>query len=69
MRKLKLSLDDLELEAFDPDTKAADQRGTVHGHVTQAYEFTCNGYDTCYPNDTCDGCNSDFSVLTDCHRC
>ena len=96
MRKLKLSLNELAVESFNTESVSTSQRGTVRGHETQAYDYTCdfnqcagpgtssdtvtqpywtfcvntcNGLNTCYPNDTCGGCNSDFSVLTDCHRC
>lgn len=69
MRKLTLSLDTLVVQSFDASPSLPAQRGTVRAYVTQAWDITCNGYDTCLPNETCGGCTSDFSVLTDCHRC
>jgi len=64
-RKLRLDLQDLEVESFDPTVRAATQRGTVVGHnhtqQTNCYtyydgcDYTPGG--TCYQSclDTCYG--------------
>jgi hypothetical protein len=60
--KLKLELDDLQVDSFEPQDAPSDTRGTVHGLVSRIcgmitqlcdtmYDGTCNGYGTCniYP--------------------
>jgi hypothetical protein len=34
MRKLKLSVENLQVESFDPEAAPMDQEGTVHGRET-----------------------------------
>ncbi len=52
MRKLKLDIDQLAVESFEPST-APKGEGTVVGHNTGALGYTCNG---CATNrDVCGG--------------
>ena len=44
MRKLKLEIEALEVETFEPAAER-EERGTVRGHLTAYYEL-------CYPGDT-----------------
>ncbi|HEX8904154.1 MAG TPA: hypothetical protein VF771_04890 [Longimicrobiaceae bacterium] len=76
MRKLKLELDDLQVESFQTD-ESLPGLGTVHAHVsavcTGANGNTCNGLNTCDGAATCDGaytCNF-LSCDSDCdtNRC
>jgi hypothetical protein len=80
MRKLKLELDALAVESFEPDAERAAP-GTVRGYLTAYYELcyvddtwqqsctcepTCNAQ-TCY---TCNTCNTNCgSCATDCGTC
>jgi hypothetical protein len=66
MRKLRLSLDDLAIDTFDPVPSRADEKGTVRGRAESedscfitdcgtwlTVDYTCEGW-TC-DNHTCDG--------------
>lgn len=69
MRKLSLSLDQLNVDSFETSAKAAE-KGTVFGEqCTCDTNCTCPGCPTCdhtlCQQDTCEGC--DGSVMyTDC---
>jgi len=55
MKKLRMELDDLQVESFATDRGDGD-RGTVEGHVSaqcSAGAFTCNGGNTCVEGATC----------------
>jgi len=41
MNKLKLNLDRLQVETFEPASASEAERGTVHGHWSQ--RGTCDG--------------------------
>jgi hypothetical protein len=45
MQKIRLELDRLEVESFEPAPHGAALRGTVRGHVTAYWEL-------CYPTQT-----------------
>jgi len=54
--KLKLNLDQLHVDSFDPQGLDSADRGTVRGNdlmvsVDTCYDYTCRGYGTCgiYP--------------------
>jgi hypothetical protein len=53
--KLKLQIDQLEVESFNTAAAERDERGTVDGFDSDTYEtkydYTCRGYGTCgiYP--------------------
>ncbi|HEX2205200.1 MAG TPA: hypothetical protein VHG91_17965 [Longimicrobium sp.] len=68
--KLRLDLQDLQVESFDPTARGAGERGTVFGHddtqvvACYTFDYGCNyswGGGTCYMscpascNDTCPG--------------
>lgn len=66
MRKLVLNLDMLEVESFQTEKSAEDDRGTVHGHVPTQFcpSARCSGEDevTCHQScgeGTCGDCSSD----------
>ncbi len=50
MKKLKLSLDDLEVESFETTPEITDTKGTVMGYGVNGFEDTCPTECTC---DTC----------------
>ncbi len=57
MKKLRLELDELQVESFTID-RGEDERGTVEGHISarcSAGDRTCNGGDTCVNGNTCGG--------------
>jgi hypothetical protein len=57
MHKLKLELDALAVESFEPNT-AARERGTVRGQLTAYYEI-CSPDDTWQQSCTCEPtCNA-----------
>ncbi len=63
MEKIRLNLDDLNVESFET-TVGPSKQGTVFGHVvTLPYtcnQHTCETEDTC-PQDTCNTCAIDPS--------
>jgi hypothetical protein len=74
MRKVKLVLDDLQVESFAVEPETAGSRGTVEGHVEESGVHTncfthcatkCEGSCTCpseaashCAGDSCDGCET-----------
>ena len=65
MRKLKLSLDALEVDSFHA-VGAGDGRGTVVGHTgTQYYDESCFG--TCVGMCTRDGTCGEFTCAASCN--
>ena len=58
MEKLKLEIDALQVQSFEPDA-AREGRGTVRGHLSAYYEL-CNVDDTWQNTCTCEPtCNAD----------
>ena len=53
MRKLKLAIDELEVESFSI-TRSSGQDGTVHGRLKQTYAY-CGGTATGPSNPVCIG--------------
>lgn len=47
MKKLKLTIDALNVESFPTSTAADDPRGTVHGHISQVRDGCA------YPSTSC----------------
>jgi hypothetical protein len=56
MKKLKLNIESIEVESFEPDSASLEPRGTVHGHATPicsqnpdhtCVEETCQAVYTC----------------------
>jgi hypothetical protein len=63
MRKLKLEIDALRVETFEPFA-GRDGRGTVHGHLSAYYEI-CQPGDTWQQSCTCEAtCNA-----ATCYNC
>ncbi|HEU0300093.1 MAG TPA: hypothetical protein VFR37_11575 [Longimicrobium sp.] len=64
MQKLKLGLENLQVESFDTGA-GDDSRGTVHGHATQFCTrfngVTCNGGYTCDGGYTCGGDTCEYN--------
>jgi len=57
MQKLKLDLDALTVESFEPNTPGRE-RGTIRGHLSAYYEI-CNADDTWQMSCTCEPtCNA-----------
>jgi hypothetical protein len=50
MKKLRLDLETLDVEAFETMPKEADEQGTVHGHDTRG----CHTPDTVCASETVD---------------
>jgi hypothetical protein len=74
MRKLKLDLDDLAVETFDPRPGLADPRGTLFGHdgtgATVCWGGTCPGCEyTQLRNTECATCWEPTCVPTECGTC
>src|SRR5688572_21208580 len=56
MRKLKLSLENLAVETFDPEKPAENARGTVHARnswYATNEEYSCDYVETCGHWHTC----------------
>jgi hypothetical protein len=67
MKKLKLNLDDLQVESFETTPASATQRGTVHGY--RPYTDTCGTPCTAHPQCTaeCGGQgDTDYVCTNDC---
>ena len=52
--KLKLNLEQLRVDSFEPEAAEGEGRGTVVGQdswIETRYDYTCRGYGTCgiYP--------------------
>lgn len=63
MKKLKLEIDALRVETFEP-ADGAGERGTVRGHLSAYYEL-CNPGDTWQASCTCEPtCNA-----ATCYNC
>ena len=69
MKKLRLEVDDLRVDAF-VTAEAGDRKGTVHAHVscrcTNAQGATCGGGASCNGGATCD---TDCSGITFVNSC
>lgn len=64
MRKIKLNLEELDVESFEPD-EARGGRGTVRGAQVTAYYQLCYDTDTWQMSCTCEPtCNADT-----CYNC
>lgn len=64
MRKIRLDLDALNVESFEPD-ETRGGRGTVHGAQITAYYQLCYAGDTWQASCTCEPtCNADT-----CYNC
>jgi len=50
MKKLKLDLEALAVDTFEPAAREDDSRGTVRAHAadTRLGEYTCRGFGSCY---------------------
>lgn len=63
MRKLKLEIEALEVETFEP-AAVRGERGTVRGHLSAYYEL-CHADDTWQQSCTCEAtCNAET-----CYNC
>jgi hypothetical protein len=51
MRKLKLAVEELVVESFDPREEEEGRNGTVHAHATDA--GPCTIYEACTRVDSC----------------
>lgn len=70
MRKLKLEIDSLRVESFEP-AAGPDGPGTVRGYLTAYYEL-CHEGDTWQQSCTCEAtCNARtcYSCATHCGSC
>ena len=71
--KLKLNLDQLEVDSFDTISRGAAGRGTVRGEQCTCYtNCTCPGCPTCYAscNGTCDAtCPATCAYTCDDNTC
>jgi len=65
MKKLKLALDDLDVQSFSI-TRGRPARGTVHGRITE--DITCNQFTCDYYNQTlCVACEQQtYTCVSDC---
>ncbi|HEX2078674.1 MAG TPA: hypothetical protein VHG08_13220 [Longimicrobium sp.] len=72
MKKLKLDVDELAVESFDPECRVERPRGTVDAH--EDTEFLCDtNYHSCgwSENTNCytQGCRTDFETCGDFGSC
>ena len=51
MKKLKLEIENVQVESFDTTAAERQRKGTVLGHITAA--VSCYDTDCCTPNATC----------------
>jgi hypothetical protein len=65
MNKLKLVLDELEVQSFST-ARGAPARGTVHGRITE--DITCDQFTCDYHNQTsCSPCEQQtYTCVSDC---
>ena len=69
MRKLKLDLDNLQVDTFDT-AEGGHGAGTVEAHRQRAvtgYPLSC--WQSCWPNDTCPGCTQGCETNTCADTC
>jgi hypothetical protein len=49
MKKLKLELEELVAESFEPVREVEEEEGTVHGYATKIHQYTCDpAVGTCF---------------------
>ena len=66
MRKLKLDLDDLRVDSFDPLPRRTGSHGTVHGQLGGDMGDVYDTYDACDPSavDSLDACDAMYATRT-----
>jgi hypothetical protein len=77
MKKLSLTLDDLQIESFETTSEKADDSGSVEAYQTptansggSCFEFTCRPA-MCRTDETCivQSCNPTCAYTCDDHTC